>query len=77
MIADAEPLPDDIELLKKLVLEARQELARSQDANTRLWETLRQLQRAVRAEIGKARSRSVQLCNGGDRAGAGGSAIAG
>ncbi len=46
MIADAEPLPDDIELLKKLVLEARQELARSQDANARLWETLRQVQRA-------------------------------
>ncbi len=46
MIADAKPLPDDIELLKKLVLEARQELARSQDANARLWETLRQLQRA-------------------------------
>jgi transposase len=46
MIVDAEPLPDDIELLKKLVLEARQELACSQDANARLWETLRQLQRA-------------------------------
>ena len=53
MIADAEPLPDDIDQLKRLVLEARQELAtkdaelaRSQDANTRLWETLRQLQRA-------------------------------
>jgi hypothetical protein len=46
MIAVAEPLPDDIELLKKLVLEARQELARSQHANARLWETLRQLRRA-------------------------------
>lgn len=53
MIADAEPLPDDIGQLKRLVLEARQELAtkdaelaRSQDANTRLWEALRQLQRA-------------------------------
>ena len=53
MIGDAEPLPDDIDQLKRLVLEARQELAtkdaelaRSQDANTRLWETLRQLQRA-------------------------------
>lgn len=53
MIADAEPLPDDIALLKAMVLEGRRELAakdaqlaRSQDANTRLWETLRQLQRA-------------------------------
>ena len=53
MIADAESLPDDIALLKAIVLEGRRELAakdaelaRSQDANTRLWETLRQLQRA-------------------------------
>jgi hypothetical protein len=52
MIADAEPLPDDIDRLKTLVLEARRELAakdtelkRPQDANTRLCETLRQLQR--------------------------------
>lgn len=53
MIADPEPLPDDLDLLKTLVLEARRELAakdadlaRAQDANTRLWEALRQLQRA-------------------------------
>ena len=52
MIADADPLPDDLELLKALVLEGRRELAardaelaRAQDANARLWETLRQLQR--------------------------------
>jgi len=53
MIAVSEPLPDDIEALKALVLSARTELAakdaelaRVQDANTRLWETLRQLRRA-------------------------------
>ena len=53
MIAVSEPLPDDIEALKALVLSARTELAakdaelaRSQDANARLWETLRQLRRA-------------------------------
>ena len=53
MIAVSEPLPDDIEALKVLVLLARTELAakdaelaRVQDANTRLWETLRQLRRA-------------------------------
>ena len=53
MIAVSEPLPDDIEALKALVLSARTELAargaelvRVQDANARLWETLRQLRRA-------------------------------
>jgi transposase len=53
MIAVSEGLPDDIEALKALVLSARTELAakdtelvRAQDANTRLWETLRQLRRA-------------------------------
>jgi hypothetical protein len=52
MIADADPLPDDLELLKALVREGRRELAakdaelaRAQDANARLWETLRQLRR--------------------------------
>ena len=53
MIAVSEPLPDDMEALKALVLSARTELAakdaelaRAQDANARLWETLRQLRRA-------------------------------
>jgi transposase len=46
MIADCEPLPDDPGALKALVLEGRRELARAQDANMRLWEALRQLQRA-------------------------------
>jgi len=53
MIAVSEPLPDDVESLKALVLSARTELAakdaelvRVQDANARLWETLRQLRRA-------------------------------
>ena len=53
MIAVSEPLPDDIEALKALVLSARTELAakdaelaRVQDTNGRLWETLRQLRRA-------------------------------
>ena len=52
MIAVSEALPDDIEALKALVLSARTELAakdaelaRVQDANERLWETLRQLRR--------------------------------
>ena len=54
MIAVSEPLPDDIEALKALIFSARSgtrmrkdaELARAQDANARLWETLRQLRRA-------------------------------
>ena len=60
MIAVPDPLPDDIGALKVLVLhwtelaaakdaalvEKDAELARVQDANTRLWETLRQLRRA-------------------------------
>jgi transposase len=51
-MTDADPLPDDLELLKALVREGRRELAakdaelaRAQDVNARLWETLRQLQR--------------------------------
>jgi transposase len=57
MIAASEPLPDDIGALKALLLSERQawakavaekdaELTRVQDANARLWETLRQLRRA-------------------------------
>lgn len=53
MISVPDRLPDDIEALKALVLLARTELAekdaellRVQDANARLWETLRQLRRA-------------------------------
>jgi transposase len=53
MIAVSDASPDDIEAPKALVLSARTELAakeaelaRVQDANERLWETLRQLRRA-------------------------------
>jgi transposase len=53
MIAAPGQLPDDIEALKNLVLRWAEiaatkdaELTRVQDANTRLWETLRQLRRA-------------------------------
>ena len=60
MIAAPDQLPDDIGALKALVLhwteqaaakdaalvEKDAELARVQDANSRLWETLRQLRRA-------------------------------
>jgi transposase len=53
MIAALDDLPNDVGALKALVLhwaeqaaEKDAELTRAQDANTRLWETLRQLRRA-------------------------------
>ncbi len=53
MILGQEQLPSDVEALKALVLAAQQnlaekdaELTRVHDANTRLWDMLRQLQRA-------------------------------
>lgn len=46
MIAGRETLPDDADQLKALLFETRQELSRAKDANARLWDALRQLQRA-------------------------------